>query len=511
MMKEYFESLPLPQCAVRVNGEYLEKKIIGYRTSSVSGRESFENDIQEWTAGDTAGARYLTKKQKTRDIEIVYGLTADTLPELKKMEEDLAKILITENSQFIFDDEPNVYFTGTVSNFTSGRLNSAGSEAFASAGTITVHCSDPHRYSTTTKSFKAVQNSEGVLEVTIDNGGSVPAPVNYTVTHNHDNGYLGFVSENGILQTGRIQEVDKTPYKQSENLINTNDFSNWERDTGTNIQDPAKLTTGKLVVNKINGRNCLMLEDAGSGTGMTPHGGMITIDISPDSEGNAGSSDFYCWFNAWFETGMIHQIGTLGINLIDEDNKLIFSYIIEKVTKNVNSARVTMSVGGNKQNNYWTTYFPPTMYNDHNPTNESRGAIDILKQGGQIGGYYWGVRHNINVPELKDKKCKRIQIYIGKYGTSAIVTRMYLREFKFQKLNVEKWSDNPNRYPKGSKVEVIGTDGNIYTDGILRMDDEIKGSKYTIAPPGKSKVQIYYSDFSVPVPDVTAEIREAWI
>lgn len=88
---------------------------------------------------------------------------------------------------------------------------------------------------------------------------------------------------------------------------------------------------------------------------------------------------------------------------------------------------------------------------------------------------------------------------------------MYLREFRFQKNYVEKWRDVPNRYPNGSTVTIDGKEGKIYTDGVLRMDDEIKGAQYFLAPPGQSKVQIYHSNFSVPEPDVTAEIREAWI
>ena len=91
-----------------------------------------------------------------------------------------------------------------------------------------------------------------------------------------------------------------------------------------------------------------------------------------------------------------------------------------------------------------------------------------------------------------------------------MVTGSSFRSISFQKFGVEKWADTPNRYPNGSTVEIDGTEAKIYTDGVLRMDDEVKGSQYFYAPPGQSKVQVYHSDFSVPVPDVTAEIREAW-
>lgn len=493
-----------PSEALSINGTYIENVIDGYRTLTVSGRETHSMDYDEIRIGNHL---YMENYfQDSRIIEIEYQLQAETPQKLMEKYNKLNGLLNFKEAQLIFADEPDKYFVGSKAESEpppKGRLNITS--------TFSIYCPDPHKYSAATKQFTAVKNADGVLELTIDNKGTADVPINYTVKHNHDNGFLGFVTDRGVLQTGKIDEVDLTPYKKSEELIATKDFSGFRRDTGANAQDESKITNGTLKVDVVNGKNCLMIDDAGSGTGMTPHGGMITVDIPPDSEGAVGASDFYCWLNIWFETGMIHQIGTMGVNWLDENDNLIFSYIVEKVTQNVNSARVTMSVGGNKQNNYWTTYFPPTMYDSQNPMNESRGAIDVLKQGDQIGGYYWGVRHNIHVPELANVKCKRIQMYMGKYGNSALVTRMYLREFKFQKLNVQKWNDNPNRYPKGSKVEIDGKEGKVYTDGILRMDDEVKGSQYFFAPPGQSKVQIYHSNFSVPEPDVTATIREAWL
>jgi hypothetical protein len=37
------------------------------------------------------------------------------------------------------------------------------------------------------------------------------------------------------------------------------------------------------------------------------------------------------------------------------------------------------------------------------------------------------------------------------------------------------------------------------------------GTKYFKAPPGETKVQFYFSDFSVPAPTIEARIREAWL
>ena len=77
MMIEYFSSLALPKCAMTVNGDYLERKVLGYRTTSVSGRDAMTAHINEQTTGDTALTRYLSKREETRDITVSFALTAD--------------------------------------------------------------------------------------------------------------------------------------------------------------------------------------------------------------------------------------------------------------------------------------------------------------------------------------------------------------------------------------------------------------------------------------------------
>ena len=77
MISDYFASLSLPQCAVSVNGEILEEMVIGYRTSSVSGRETLSSELDEITIGDMDGKRFRSKKDNTRDITISYALVAD--------------------------------------------------------------------------------------------------------------------------------------------------------------------------------------------------------------------------------------------------------------------------------------------------------------------------------------------------------------------------------------------------------------------------------------------------
>ena len=452
--------------------------------------------------GATRGEQYIGYTSDSMKIVMKFTLISN----LVEKRRELAGIMeASEPARLVFSDEPDKYYMAVPDKeitFDDNRRYGTGA--------ITWVVPDGLAHSMATKQFTAAKNASGILELAINNEGTADAPIDYTVVHNHDNGFLGFVSDRGVLQTGKIQEVDLTPYKKSENLINTDDFSNWARDTSVHPENSAKNTNGQLKMNTYNGRKILQLIDKGGTSGV--NGGMISMQIPPDSEGNIGATNFYCYFNLWFETGAVKQVSTMSINFLDENDKLIYCYMVEKNDLNSNRAHVMMRAGGSQQHKYFDRYFEPSNAQyGKNMFDWERGHCDVLKEGDKLSGYYYGTRFSTVVPDLKDKKCCKIQLYIGGYDQLDMVTGSCFRSLIFQKTNVQKWNDNPNRYPNGSKVEIDGKEGKIYTDGVLRMDDEIKGSQYFLAPPGQSKVQIYHSDFSVPEPDVTAEIREAWI
>lgn len=450
--------------------------------------------------GTARGEQYIGYTSDSPRIVMKFTLISN----LVEKRRELAGIMeVSEPARLIFGDEPDKYYMAVPDKeitFDDNRRYGTG--------TITWVVPDGLAHSMVTKQFTAAKNASGILELTINNESTADVPINYTVKHNHDNGFLGFVSDRGVLQAGKIQESDLTPYTQNEMLINTNTFSDWQRDTSVHPENPGKMTDGTLILGSRYGQNILQLGNGGTNSNL--HGGMVSIDIPPDSEGVVGATNWYCYFNAWFETGRATQVSSMSVNFLDGNGELIFCYIIEKNALTSNTAHVMMRVGGNSIKTFFDRDFAPDMYG-HNMFDWPRGHCDIVKEGDKLSGYWYGTRFSVAVAELKNRVCKKIQLYIGQYGTYEMVTGSSFRSMSFQKMNVEKWTDTPNRYPNGSKVEIDGKEGKIYTDGVLRMDDEIKGAQYFLAPPGQSKVQIYHSNFSVPEPDVTAEIREAWI
>lgn len=84
-------------------------------------------------------------------------------------------------------------------------------------------------------------------------------------------------------------------------------------------------------------------------------------------------------------------------------------------------------------------------------------------------------------------------------------------DLSFRTDSVTYLHDIPNRYKAGEVLTVDGPSAKMYINGIPSLNDEAVGSKYFKAPPGETKVELYYSDFSDPAPTITAKIREAYL
>lgn len=445
--------------------------------------------------GMSRGEQYISHTSGTIKITMKFTLISN----LVEKRRELAGIMdVSEPARLIFSDEPDKYYMAV----PDGEITFDDSRRYGT-GVITWVVPDGLAHSTTTKQFTAVKNSNGVLELTINNEGTAAVPIDYKVVHNHDNGYLGFVSENGVLQTGKIQEVDGHDYQQAEQLFSTVTFSEFERDTGADPENPDRATDGVLAQIGIDNVPGLILQTPSASSGWG--GGMVTLDVPKNSEGKK-PVNWWSYFNICFESDQMNQLGCMVVRYLDAEGGVICSYTVEKNTT-TNKASTIIRVGGTE---VYRSAFPAGSNDKENPLTKKRGHCDMLKEGATITGTVDGTRRGAFVQRLANVACDKIQLYIAGYGMSPSLTRSYFKLISMRDNIVEKWADIPNRYPSGSEIVIDGKESKIYMDGILRMDDEVKGSQYFLAPPGQSKIQVYCSDFSIPAPTVTAEIREAW-
>lgn len=208
------------------------------------------------------------------------------------------------------------------------------------------------------------------------------------------------------------------------------------------------------------------------------------------------------------------QTGAQTIAFLTGKNEVICSMSINKSDSVGNTAHVDWFAPQNKK--IKTLDFQPTAY-EGNPFNLKMGGghNDFLKEGDRLRIFWYGQYYYFTIPEIKDMACEKIQVWIGQWGSrdlgNQLVTHNYLKSIWFRKDNVEKYRDVPNRYKSGDVVYIDGNDTAVYVNGMKRMEDEIRGSKHFLVPPGETEIQFSYSAFSSPPPTIKAKIREAYL
>lgn len=452
------------------------------------------------------GGEFTHSTYSTKQIVMEFRISNSTARELSEFRRKMSEILYSkEPKRLIFSDEPSIYYEAIVDGEPV-----LGEDDMYSTGTITWLIPDGVAYSTAEFSFDGVQK-DGYQTITIQNNGTEWADVDYEITHNHENGFIGLVSQYGVIQLGKEEEADGENYEASEELFNG--YGLFQDDHGTSYQNPENTTQGTLEVKNVAGYNVMALK-GGQATSGYWNGGMRTLTIPVDSEGRRGAKNFYCYTQHWFETGLMGQTGAQTIAFLTGDNKVISAMSINKSDTVGNTAHVDWFAPQNKK--IKTLDFQPTAY-EGNPFNLKMGGghNDFLKEGDRLRIFWYGQYYYFTIPEIKDMACEKIQVWIGQWGSrdlgNQLVTHNYLKSIWFRKDNVEKYRDVPNRYRAGDVVSIDGESTKVYVNGMPAKGDEINGSNYPKVPPGTTEVQFCYSSFSSPPPHIKAKIREVYL
>lgn len=490
----------LPTEAMSYNGVYLENEIDGYRTLSVTGRELMESEVKHTEIDGMDGSYYRYKTTPARTITVRYQLRARGSREFREAYNKMNKLLSGEQVKVIFNDESDRYFIGTK---TSNTQVDGGSNNVI--GEIEIYCSDPRKYSSTEKEFTA---TDGVLNIV--NEGTVPVSIDYEVQTTSETGYIGIVSTEGVMQYGKIEELDSESYQQSEHLVNINNFYNCADDTGgTDVMHPQYGSNGTLAEHTWFNQKFIGFGTVGAKKG-SASGGLRTLVIPADSNGDtSGAQNFYCYFHLLFYAGLMGQTGEMCINFLTADNKLICGCNWYKTDTVGNTGHYEFWANGKMLRNFsYTTSHLHTQ----NPWYWDWGHCDILKEGGNIRFFYWGGYHDYYIPEIVNMKCTKIQVAFkqwGDRGGNQLMGMMGFDVINFTKNNVSKWRDIPNRYPSGTKITIDGKSSHVYVNGMSRPQDEVLGTKYFKAPVGTTEIKTTCSSWSKSKPIVKARIREA--
>ena len=482
------------------NGKYLQYEVQGLKILQVTGREVTGYEIDEKQIGGLDGSTYLSSSIEPRDIEVKFTLAAPTKEAYRIRMNKLNNLLRAREVQLRFSDENDKYFNA--------------SSAEASRDEIIFHCCDPFKYSVAERLFTMANDT-----INITNTGSVPVPIRYEITHNHENGYVGIASEHGAMEFGKREEADGVTYQQMEHLLNISNFVSAPNDTnGHDVMHPNYGCKGTMKTMGYNGRTYLCLDNPGAASG-NAYGALRTLTIPADSNGASGALNWYLYGHLCFWASQMGQTGEMTVNVVTADNKLIAGMTWYKTDMSGNTGVYEITVGGQASSavnaghvlRSWT--YQTNHLHSENPWYADWGHVDLKKEGSKITFFYWGQYHTFYIPEIANLVAAKVQVSC-KVWAQQPNKRMYCAGFDtldFYKSNVSKWRDVPNRYWQGSKLEIDGNTGQFLVAGMPKPQDEILGTKWFKAPPGDTEVKLYFSSFCSPKPTVVARIREAWL
>ena len=493
---------PLPSEALQIDGEYIENLIDGYRTLYVSGRELLESEITDREIDRISGSEYLESRNVTRNITVGYQLLCNTTREFRDKFNKLSSILSKEQVKLIFADEPDKYFVGTkssVGDVEPGRMNVKGE--------FTFYCCDPCKYSSAEKQFPGVQQ-DGYQTITIQNNGTEWCDVDYEITHKHENGFIGLVSQYGTIQLGKVEETDVEDYEASEILVNDKfspSTSGWVLNNATTVHVVSEhKQTGNLAIT--NGTGGYALRVTNYGAGEQWHGPSWTKQVPMDSNGHTGAKNCTLSWHHYFTTSTFNNRGVIQFLMTDRNKRNVAAMTFFKNELGNNKGYAEFFVNGiNKGKIEFDCSW------DNPRTGQKAGRSSISKFGERFEFNVNGEVKPFTVPEMKDIEVTEISIFIGVWGSGEGIGENHVYSIEFTSHSVDAQRDVPNRFQAGSVVQINGESTKVYVDGVASAGHEVTGTSYPKVPPGTTEVQFYYSDFSDPPPTIRAKIREVYL
>ena len=446
-----------------------------------------------------------------------FSMEADSDAELYEKYDALQKVLSVDRpAELKFEGMPDRYCMA----IPSGPLD-FDQILETGEGTITWIVPDGLMHSVILKEFEAAVSSDGTLSVDIINNGTTEVPINFTIKHNGENGFVGIISDEGIIQIGKIEEADSETYKRDEVITSPSatrkifNPAGWYPDTGELSWSQYVATNGTLGIVTVNDSTGLKMLTQGPDWGLA--GGMWSHDVV-DSNGDPGAVNFYAYADCWFELGKPGQTGAQVIAFADENNKMICAQVIYKLDEVgiIGAVEFCVADGKGGRRTVFERKFECASDITKNPYANEKAWSEMRKEGGNITFYNDTRYYTYYVPELVNVKVDKVQLFLGQYDqrgdtVPTYIARNHFRRIELKILGVEKWRDIPNRYQPGDEIYVDGEGRKIYVNGMNRTEDEVRGSTYFKAKPGKTRVEFTYSDFCESAPTITANIREAYL
>lgn len=536
----------LPSEAFRINGEYIENSIPGYRTLSVSGREGLAPELSSYETGVRDGVTLKGKRYPARTIIVKYQLIAENNGAFREKYNQLAGMLDVENAEIIFNDEADKYFVGTPSSIgpvEPGRNNVVGE--------FEIYCADPFKYSVeeyvveartieetdedgnvvtdedgntvTSKAFIVDYNgtykSRPILEAqfygeseTSEDGESITP-----LTGDGDCGFVSYFTEDGkIIQLGDPEEADGEDFEPSQTLScqNFNAKDAWGTAAKTlwaqNMSVPMTsglLQNGTLKIHQLvkNKDYYLSADKWGSGKNVW-HGSTITRTIPADDTGDVGAANFTLTYSQRMRINKTKELGSFHAVVVGgsgDSRKIIAGVNIIK-NKDCKVADLEFVVNGTIVETMEIDITANNIYfGDDKAATKKAAAINpvrtsiIKKSGKSVSFNIGGIKRSYENSEIEETLATEVSFGFGRYHDKSVLNRNGLYSAKFVKDNCTDWREVPNKFSSSDVVTANCRTGEIKLNNASTPEYGSLGNDWEdfCLNPGTNQIGIAYSDW----------------
>lgn len=529
------EGVALPSEALKINGEYIENQISGYRTLTVSGREALSPEVDTFETGVRDGSTLNYKRYPERIITVKYQLLAKNNAAFREAYNKLASMLNVENAELIFNDEPDKFFIGTPSAI---REVDPGSNSVV--GEFELLCTDPFKYSVTEYEvtptlddgttfivdYKGTHKAFPTFEVNFFEENETDGDSSTALTGSGDCGFVAFFNEDEkIIQIGDPEENEGESYAKSQTLVNQSfkKKNSWGSAAkklfivnsampigGNNISRVGTLAASQAFANAPDGE--YYLSPSGYGSGSAWHGPSVSRTLPADASGEVGAVNFTLQYSQKLSIGTsktaTEEIGGFSADLINNNagTKIAFARVDVIKGSAGKSAKLRVYVSGKLVGEKNIDLSLNNLSFGNNSS--SKGIITnkvtkITKTGGQFTFDIGGNKFSYFDGALKDIQLHEVAFQMYKYGSKAALGFNGIYTVKVTKNNCDTWRDIPNKFSANDVALVDCSKGEIFLNGLLTPALGALGNDWEefYLKPGANQISATYSDWT---PDANA-------
>lgn len=486
---------------------------------------NFNNNYQD-QGRRRYGQQFLYNTLSVKQIQVLFTLVGN-YDYFNTIAETLGGYLnVNKPKPLIFGDEPNKVWEA----IPVGQASLAVDKNTAPiTATVTVTFDVPKSYGENkaqalvssdgeTKDGSIKKVSTGHYKATLKNFGTAETYPDIKLKFNSDNGWVGIVkSSSESYEIGNPNEANTRTAKQSEILFDyvsnnwiTNGFAVGAKNQGR-FNDDSHSLNGTLAIENNWGRPHIALTNTGGGDKYL-RGSSLTWEIPADSNGQKGSLYEYFWWRQILWLGAANQFGFIKISVTDANG--VFLYGVETY-KHTNGFDCHYNfLAGDGKGGYKVLdrkHFYGTHVSTANPFNEPQGWSDVQRFDDVLQFYWQGSYPKFTVPEIKGKKSAKIHIGIFGIKDWPLITHLYLDSFVYAKHHVEKEEDIPNRFRKGSILEVDMAKGKTYVDNLPALNELTYLSEPFSIGTGETEIDIYTSSWVRTDPTIEITWKERYV